>query len=374
MPQEPQVQPLSYQARSRFFLGVAAIFVLAVPFLIFYAIGYRFDFSDELTNITSVGGMFVSSDLDQVTMYIDDSLVTDMRFFQTAAYIQNLKEGMHKIVVQADGTQVWVKELPVFPHIVTEVHSFNMPATTTIRIIPRRLSNGAPTVSKDAKALFMEREVVVQNAITSTTTASVLTENPEWVYLNKLFTATSTNPTAESGFLFASATEQATNTATTATTTLRFDTTELFEKDNAVFARFFGPADRVPHYFCVRPENASSTEAYYGTHVREAIFSESGTLKKDIFEQNGRYCRREIKIDNLRQEVIAFSFMPDSRDHVLMHLSDGLYVVEIDDRAWQNTQRIYTGTDFKMMVDGRQIFIMEDKVFFELATTVVVQN
>jgi hypothetical protein len=244
-----------------------------------------------------------------------------------------------------------------------------------VRIIPRRLSNGTPTVSEEARALFDERGIVVQNALTSTTTTPVLAENPEWVYLSELFVATSTSPTSEGGFLFASATQQNINEATTtATTTLRFDTVELFEQDESVFARFIGPLDRVPYYFCVRQDTASSTEASYGTHVKEALYAADGTLKETAFEQNGRYCRSEIKIDNLRQEVSAFSFLPDSRDHVLMHLSDGLYVVEIDDRAWQNTQRIFASTDFQMIVDGRQIFILEDGVFFELATTVVTQN
>jgi hypothetical protein len=373
MPHEPEVQPLSYQARSRFFLAVMAIFVLAVPFLIFYAIGYRFDFSEDLTNITSVGGMFVSSDLDEVTMYIDDSLVTDMRFFQTAAYIQNLREGMHKIVVSADDAQVWVKELPVFPHIVTEVHSFNMPATSTIRIIPRRLNDGVATVSADAKAQFAARDVTVQNATTSATTSAVITTNPEWEYLTELFAATTTPQAAESGFLFASAIPESEAT-TTATTTVRFDAMQLFERADDVYAEWVGEESKIPYYFCVRQGTASTTAELYGQHVAEAVFSAEAELAPGVIMTGDRYCRTEIRIDDLRQEVLAFNFLPDSRDHVLMQLSDGLYVVEIDDRAWQNAQRIYAGTDFRMMVDGRQVFILEDGVFFELATAVVVST
>jgi hypothetical protein len=60
--------------------------------------------------------------------------------------------------------------------------------------------------------------------------------------------------------------------------------------------------------------------------------------------------------------------MPDSRDHVLMHLSDGIYVVEIDDRAWQNTQLLYPGQNLTLLIDSGRILVQDGDTMFEVFT------
>lgn len=361
----PDIQPLSRRSRTIFFFLIVLIFVLAVPYLIFYAIGYRYQFSGEAEGtITRVGGVFVSSELDEVTMYIDDELVTDMRFFQTAAYIQNLAEGMHKIVVQADGGQTWVKELPVFPHIVTEVESFTMPATSTVRVVPRYLRDNNASVLPATESIFLEKGVLLTNA-TSSTSSTVA--NPEWEYLSELFAATSTTPVVESGFTFTTGT---TSIATTTANTRLAGDMRLELRDDRIFAKWLGRQDRMPYYFCARNGKSEELEEWYGKHVRDYFYN-GGTLDTKYDPASTWWCRDEISIDNLRQEIIDFAFLPDSNDHALLHLSDGLYVVEIDDRAWQNTQQVYAGTDFDMRIDGGRIFVKEDDIIFEVITQIM---
>jgi hypothetical protein len=132
-----EMKPLSQKKRRFVFLLSLTLFVLAVPFSVFYAIGYRFDFTNELTSITSVGGMYVRNDTVNTEMFVNDEPVRDMRVFQRAAYIQNLVAGMHRLHVQGSDVQTWVKVLPVYAHYVTEVSSFNMPKVPQIRLITR---------------------------------------------------------------------------------------------------------------------------------------------------------------------------------------------------------------------------------------------
>jgi len=51
-----------------------------------------------------------------------------------------------------------------------------------------------------------------------------------------------------------------------------------------------------------------------------------------------------------------------------MHLSDGIYVVEIDDRAWQNTQLLYPGTKLDLIIDGERIMVKDNNAYFEVYT------
>jgi hypothetical protein len=55
---------------------------------------------------------------------------------------------------------------------------------------------------------------------------------------------------------------------------------------------------------------------------------------------------------------------------VVIQLQDGLYVTEIDDRAWQNTQMIYPGDNFRAVATDTNIYIEEDGKYFELVTKI----
>jgi hypothetical protein len=57
-------------------------------------------------------------------------------------------------------------------------------------------------------------------------------------------------------------------------------------------------------------------------------------------------------------------------DLVLLQLEDGLYVTEVDDRAWQNTQLLYPGRDFQVAISGGRIYLREAEHIFEVLPTV----
>jgi hypothetical protein len=86
--------------------------------------------------------------------------------------------------------------------------------------------------------------------------------------------------------------------------------------------------------------------------------------------ERGRMCRSEIRIDRKWQQIKYYEFFPRSSDLVILQLQDGLYVTEIDDRAWQNTQMIYPGDNFETVVTDTNIYIKEDGRYFELLTVI----
>jgi hypothetical protein len=68
-----------------------------------------------------------------------------------------------------------------------------------------------------------------------------------------------------------------------------------------------------------------------------------------------------------------FDFYADSSDIILMHLQDGLYAVEVDDRAWQNTQLIYPGEDLEIVHDGGKIYVKDGEYYLEVFTEIAPQ-
>lgn len=382
-----EVQGLPQKKRRIIFIFAITLFCIAMPVSVFYAIGYRFDFTGPITSIKSVGGMYVRNDTPNTEMFINDEPVSDMRVFQKAAYIQNLEAGMHRIHVQGAGVQTWVKELPVFAHFVTEVTSFNLPKIPQIRIITKWndqvTGNGVvfdvATSTKFAYASTTNTLILSTSTSTSTATTSY-SANSEYVYIKTLFAsstelqaeiAAELKPKVTKAFSFDVPTT--TLKKSKATTTKSWRDFTLFEKNSEVYIHWSGNTNNIPYYYCVNYENEEKTVSEYGQHVFSELLA-SVASSSDLLKRKGeRICRDTIHIDRMQKKVIWFDYFPDSTDLILMHLEDGLYVTEVDDRAWQNAQLLYPGTDIHVIQDGGRVFVHDGEYYLEVFTELLSQ-
>lgn len=380
---EPEIKPLPYVRRTWIFRLCILAFLLALPVIIFQATGYRLEFTKNSTSIVSTGGIYIGVAADETDIYLDEELVRDIRVFRSASYIQNLDVGLHRIHTQGEGLYTWVKELPVQPHIVTEVQSFNMPLVPQIRLVAPYINlNGmgmyddmaTTTLAEDFTFASTTRNITASTTVATTT----LLVNQEYDYVISLFGTTTDEENlveqlvheVNDAFTFSSATNTPTTTEI-ATTTIVIRNTKLFEKEGEVYATWLGRREEIPYYFCIDHEASSSTRAIYGEHVLESVASViEGIPETESQQVTKRVCREEIRIDRLHQEVKQFTFLPGSTDLVLMLLNDGLYVVEVDDRSWQNTQQIYPGTDIKMAVENDRIYVFDRGYYLELFTEI----
>jgi hypothetical protein len=370
MPAEPTVKPLSHGNRKLTFWFLLVVFVVAMPVFLFYAMGYRIDFANNRSIIT-VGGLYIGASATDVLMYVDEKPVTDMRIFQRAAYIQNVDAGMHRVHVQKAGLTTWVKELPVYPHIVTEAEAFNLPVVPQVRYIPAWLTDGGLPVLIEPKGKEPRFLTVASttNTIVATTSAATrtYTANSEHAYIETLF-ASSTEPTTRRAVDISITTPH----TQVATTTKRLRDAMLFEEEGDVYVRWTGSNRNIPYYYCVFYTTPATTTAEYGEHVYEALLKEFGTTLdfSDPTVMNTRICRSEIRIDRKAQTVRWFDFVPGDMHHVLMLLDDGLYVVEADDRAWQNVELLYPGKNLEALVDGGRIYVKDGDSYLEVYTEI----
>ena len=378
MTPRPQVEPLPVKHRQWVFILSLLTFALAVPAFVFYAVGYRYDFSDEVRNIRAVGGMYISAETDEISIYVDGEPVEDMRIFQNAAYVQNLDAGLHQVHVQGEDLQTWVKTLPVYAHFVTEGGSFNLPERPQIRLItPYQTTEGQSVLIESATSTFSFASTTGNWIATSSTATSSFDVNPEFTYVSSLIASTTEKRTLlteqvrlqKERFRFGSATSSVLAT-TSATTTIESRNIMLYEDNGEVIAKWIGNDERVPYYYCVDFSGEEATAFGYGSHVMEDLKEEYGTTTDfsdpDLFGQ--RLCRNTIRIDRKWQSVQYFDFLPGSGHHVLLQLQDGVYVVEIDDRAWQNVQLLYPGDYLEVVVDGERIYIKDGEYIMEVFT------
>lgn len=391
MPAEPLIKPLSTRRRTIVFWFFLLLFMTLLPVIVFYTTGYRFDFEGfRQGNIVSTGGLYINVQGDDMDIYIDETQVVDARVFRRASYIQNLEAGMHRVHVQGEGLQTWVKELPVRERIVTEVQAFNLPVVPQIRFVaPYHTTDGigvfpgvaSSTIKTDFSFASSAAPVLASTTIATTT----LIAHEEYTYVRSLFGSTTATTTetlvsrvvqgVNDALTFPSGSATATApTTTVATTTIVNRNVKLYEVNGEVFVMWVGNQNDIPYYYCVDHKAASTTAQQYGTHVYDSLAATIASMPElESSEVTQRICRAEIRIDRLRQTVKGFDFLPGSTDLVLMHLDDGLYVVEVDDRAWQNAQLLYPGSDIQFKVDGNRIFVADGRFFVEVYTELLTE-
>ncbi len=380
MPQEPQIKLMSYAKRQRFFLVLAVIFAITLPAIIFYTTGYRLNLADTENRIVTTGGMYITTSNTDVEVYLDEEPVRRPRLFRSAYYIQNIEAGMHRVVVQKDGLHTWVKQLPVDPYIVIEAASFNMPLTPTVRLIPEfRDLTGA--------AVYTTLPSVLQVATTSdafvvaTSTRNVTwLKNVEYDFVNTLFATTSATSTDTllgqlveqvGRFGFSSSSPTSTEATSTEPQFTERGNLRLVELDGELRARWIGSPQSVPYYFCVGNSASSSIAERYGEHVALQVEEQRLSTTTPLhIDDGGRLCRQEIQIDRKQQSIEYYAFMPGLTDLLILKLSDGIYVTEIDDRSWQNTQRIYPNGEVEVVVHNDSVYLKSSNELFELITAV----
>ena len=386
---KPTVNPLSRGQRRFVFLGLVFIFLLTVPMFVFYATGYRYDFFSPTGGLTTTGGLYISILSENGELFLDEKPVQDVRIFRKASYIQNITPGVHRIHVQEEGMQTWVKELPIYPYMVTEAEAFLFPKRPQVRLITEyQTATGSPIylgMSSSTKILpFASTSLPI--LITKNRATSTLTLNSEYSFILALFNeqtkSTSTllkrmTDEISSAFVFSNPQTKvsASSSAELATTTRLYRDIKLYERGGEIYAKYVGAEQDIPYYFCVPQSSLASTTELYGAQVMKGVvqaMEESALLGTTETANKSRICRSEIKIDTKGHKVIYFDFFPNNGDLVLLQLDNGIFVVEIDDRSWQNSQQLYPASAEKIIVNNGIIYVKDHGIYFELLTKLLV--
>ena len=375
---QPEVKPLSYKHRNVVFVLLTIVFLLSLPAFIFYGMGYRYSFFAETPTITATGGLYIVAEAENGHVYIDDIESDNVRVFRKASYLQGIEPGLHRVHVQVEGSHTWVKELEVNPQIVTEAESFNLPLVPQVRPITKYLTKNNQLIYLATSTPILSRASSTDVFSVSTNTAtSSLIINQEFTLLSELF-AEKASTTAKrlaletqkekDKFKFATITKEIEAEEEAATTTITRDKITLYKKDEDVFARAIGIDKQVPGYYC---SNVIATTTKAGIDTKLQNFGNLDQLATTADDKSQlRVCRTDIRIDRKWQTVHDFNFFPDNVNLVLMHLDDGIYVVEIDDRSWQNTQLLYPGENLQMLLYRDSIFVKDGNNIFEAITAI----
>jgi hypothetical protein len=316
--------------------------------------------------------MYIAVERTGAEIYIDGELVRETRTFRKAFYAQNLDAGTHRVHVQKDGYHTWVKELPILKRLVTEAEAFNLPLVPQVRVISEWQSATGTAIVR-TPLLFAS----TTNEILATTTATTsFLKNDEYVSLIVHFATSTDDEEAEERrlrdlFTQATTTKESEN----ATSTIVSGGVRLSRAGEELYATWVGSFEEMPYYYCAAdfpPYSTTSTSTLTTDEpeVREPdttllvennlVMHPVQTVPKDIA------CEPTIRIDRKWQRIHDFDFYPGTTDFVILALEDGIYVVEVDDRSWQNAQPLIMGNNLRMNVENGNIYVYDGFLIYQV--------
>lgn len=141
-------------------------------------------------------------------------------------------------------------------------------------------------------------------------------------------------------------------------------------RDDDVFVTWVGAFEDMPYYYCAPAFPPYGTSTSVVDVIEEEL---EDVLKEDTLQihpvqtlPQDTNCDPTIRIDRKSQEVRDFDFFPSNTDFVLMVLTDGVYMVEVDNRAWQNVQPVIQGQDLHMYIENGNIFVLDGEVIYQV--------
>ena len=295
------MKPMSRRKRLSYLFSLVVVFILLIPVIIFYAIGYR-PGSVSWFDFMRTGGILVHAERSGVEVYVDGVIEKKTGFFQHSFLISDLKPGVHQMLVKADGYSQWVKKVSVFAEKVTEVNPYLVPDKTVLTPLPQYILSDGTLVTATSTT---ELKKIPNKLI-----------NPEYQTVSKLFASSSSTVVATSSrVLFASADFDFTNKKNL----ILKNKLVLWQDGDNLFVDWLGDQDGIPYYFC-------SNEVCVN--------------------------KKEIVVNN---QISHSDFFPGKDNYVLAGLPDGIYLYEIDDRgSAQNKTVLVPGEnlDFRISVNG----------------------
>lgn len=212
--------PLSSKKRWFYFIFFTVIFVLAVPAIILYATGYRYDIVKAL--FEKRGGIYVYSAEPGTRIYLDGEHEETTGLFNREFITKSLKEGRYHVRAEHDDFLPWEKFVDVRESFVTSLYPF---------LVPKEL---------DLEEIF---PYIIAGQATSTVPTTTPVFNEVYVDMLDLFALSTT-----------------TATTTVAVEVISVRDTSVWHENQKFFARWSGRADWMPSHFCQNNECRSTLQ------------------------------------------------------------------------------------------------------------------
>lgn len=144
---------MTKRTRTILFFICSVLFLVIAPSIVFYCMGYRFDFDSK--KIVQTGGLYFKVWPKGVQIYINGKLEKRTNFFFDSALIEDLLPKKYEIEIKKLGYHSWKKTLEIEEKKVTELKNvFLIPKNPVFNELTKNVDSFWP--SRDGKKLILK--------------------------------------------------------------------------------------------------------------------------------------------------------------------------------------------------------------------------
>lgn len=320
------MEPLSSRKRRFYLFGLILVFILFVPLLIFYAIGYRLD---DALSLIKTGGVFIHTERSGSVIYVNDEQAKNSSLLNKSVLVQDLRPDEYDVRVERDGYTTWRKTLSVYPEFVTEAR---------VLMIKNDI--------KPEPVIYLDKQLQASSTY-STTTRDYLRIADFFDLIKDVPVATSTikkNPVKTSSVISTTSTETLVHEYEQYSEVFGIKKTDLFEfeffeqrnhvywiANGDLFVAWIGRSEDKPFYFCDRDK-----------------------------------CEDQITVD-FDYDITQFALLPGRDDAIFLLENNKILVTELDERSGRTV--LFPFGDMKiddLHVDGQVLYFLSEEVIFQV--------
>jgi hypothetical protein len=325
--------------RKIIFTTLLLVFLFLVPFILMISLGYKK--FDDAFSFTKTGGIYIQSKVLDTSVFLNGEYFKNNSFLTRNTLIQKLKPNQyHKIEVFKDGFQSWIKEIYVYPGLVSEGYVLMLPdiiEKTEIFPFFDKEGNGvsSPIVGFTKIAKTKSGRIIPENQKYIDVVTLFEGENPYEVKVPEIIKSTGAGTTTDEKNLPEHYVKLGINDPEDLFNLIESSYEISWLENGNITLNWIGKIENIPFYYC------------------------------DGFEE--KICKEDIILD-WGDPILKFDYLPGRNDVWIVLVSSGIYAVEVDPRSQRNIQRIYLGEnlDFEISENGR-ILIKDKGSYFELA-------
>src|SRR3989344_4520178 len=109
------------KSKKRLFYSLTFIFLIALPLLISYSLGYTFNFSSR--SVEKTGGIFIKSRLPRLSIFLNNDFLKETSLISGGAFLTGISKGTYLLRIEKTGYRAWSKAVIVEEEVVTEMRN-----------------------------------------------------------------------------------------------------------------------------------------------------------------------------------------------------------------------------------------------------------
>jgi hypothetical protein len=278
------------------------LFIIIAPLIVFYANGYIFS---NGWSLIKTGGIYVRSAPIGSEVYLNNSLVNKITFFNRDILIKNLTAGSYRIKVNKDGYNQWFKKISVSNNLVSDANVFMLSEKVETRIIPKYATSTSDVATGSKKVKNQEYTETLSLFIATTTKISKISSTTLIDFKNNLGTEKSPIMNSRLG---------------------------LWREGGKIFVKWFGSNETAPKYLCDASMNCLAS--------------------KLVFE--------------LPKEPSNISFLPGYDGVIVVSTENLVFAVQIEDNPDKMIQILYNGKSPDFRLDSGLIYVKDGDTLAEI--------